>query len=64
MLNESHLTQIDERFDLVEAAAVMAVHESVRRSVIHPLDFSREVRHRTWQRLSSQLGFDYWRQAT
>jgi hypothetical protein len=45
-----------------EAGAILAVGDYIRRGLVHPRDFDAEVRHRTWQRLSSNLGFDYWRQ--
>jgi hypothetical protein len=49
-------------FATVEAGAKIAVTDDVRRGVVHYRDFGPEVRHRTLSRLSSNLGFDYWRQ--
>jgi hypothetical protein len=38
------------------------VGDKVRLGAIHPSDFGPEVRHRTWLTVSTQIGFDYWRQ--
>ena len=63
MLKRSHLGQLDRTFSRVEIETIAAAHHDVRRSVLNPIDFGKEVRHRTWQRLSAELGFHYWRQA-
>lgn len=35
--------------------------DEVRRGLVHPLDFKQELVHRTWQRVSVALRFNYWR---
>lgn len=62
MLKRSHLGQLRRAFRRVESAVIEAVHDDVRRGAVNQRDFSVLVRHRTWQRLSTELGFYYGRQ--
>ena len=62
MLKQEHMGPLLRAFGRVESGTIAAVQDEVRRGLVHPHDFSQEVRHRTWQRLSAQLGFDCRRQ--
>jgi hypothetical protein len=59
MLKQEHAGPLLRSFASVEKSTIAAAQDDVRRGLINPLDFSKEVRHRTWQRLSAQIGFDY-----
>lgn len=63
MLRPENRYQLTKHFPHVEAGVMEAVHDDVKRGKLNLLDFGQEVRHRTWQRLSAQLGFDYRRHA-
>jgi len=62
MLKQEHMGPILRSFARVEKSTLDAVQDEVRRGLVNPFDFGKEVRHRTWQRLSAQIGFDYRRQ--
>lgn len=62
MLARRLLAPLSAGFQAAESGAIVAVRDDMRRGLVHPLDFGPEVRDRTWQRLSSSLGFNYWRQ--
>lgn len=62
MLGPHLVVPLSATFSTDEAGAILATRDDVRRGLVHPRDFGSEVRHRTWQRLASNLGFDYWRQ--
>jgi hypothetical protein len=62
MLAHSMVPHLTAGFASAHAGAKIAVSDDVRRNVVHYRDFGPEVQHRTLFRLSSNLGFNYWRQ--
>lgn len=62
MLNVLHIVPLLRTFGIEKSGALTAVQDDVKRGLIHPSDFGVEVLHRTWQRMSAHIGFDYWRQ--
>lgn len=62
LLSPSHRWPLSARFAAEESGAMQSARDDVRKGLLNPNDFSREVRHRTWLRLASALGFDYWRE--
>lgn len=62
MLDYRQLAQLTQDFDQEWAGAMVAVRDDIKRALVNPYDFGSEIRHRTWERLSVRLGFDYWRQ--
>jgi hypothetical protein len=59
MLKPEHLGPLERSFGRVQASVMSAVQDDVKRGLVNQRDFSHEVRHRTWQRLSAEIGFDY-----
>ena len=49
-------------FPTTQASVQVAVRDDVLRGLVYQSDFGIEVLHRTWRFISTQLGFDYWRQ--
>ena len=64
MLKRRHIGPMKRLYGGIHSGASIATSDDVRRGLIHPRDFGVEVQHRTLQRLSAQIGFDYWRQAS
>lgn len=62
MLDVRHIVPLLRTFATTEAAILVAVRDDVLRGLVYQSDFGIEVRHRTLRHISSQLGFDYWRQ--
>ena len=59
MLKQEHMGPLLRSFGSVEKSTLVAVQDEVRSGSVNQLDFGKEVRHRTWLRLSAQIGFDY-----
>lgn len=64
LLRRRHIGPLTRLYGSLHAGAAIATHDDVRRGLIHPRDFGKEVQHRTLHRLSVQIGFEYWRQAS
>lgn len=64
MLRRQHIGPLARLFGVTHSGAAIATNDDVRRGLVHPKDYGKEVQHRTLQRLAAQIGFDYWRQAS
>ncbi len=62
MLSVLQIVPLMRSFGTTQAATIVSVQDEVKRGLVHPFDFGAEALHRTWQRMSANLGFDYWRQ--
>jgi hypothetical protein len=61
-LDVRHIVPLLRTFPTAQASVHVAVRDDVLRGLVYQSDFGVEVLHRTWRLISSQLGFDYWRQ--
>jgi hypothetical protein len=61
-LDQIKVPDLQAEYDLVAASVDKELRDEIRCNKLHPNDFSCELVHRTWLRLSGVLHFDYRRE--
>ena len=60
-LRNTQADRLEADYTAEEPRAVQAVCEDIKRGLVNRNDFGPELVHRCWERVSSRLGFVYWR---
>lgn len=60
MLRPAQVAPLSASFAAEHAKAVRSCNDDVIRNLLNARDFHRAVIDRTWRRLSSAIGFEYW----